>query len=132
MHVNSMKASDSMVAGRIRKALELFFVLLMSFPIGGFLYGFQEFRSPVSCGCVASSATKRRLRLYYFIQFRKSNRINLVWPSKWADYLCYVESNSKLCEKRQCWIVENRPKNQESACKRPVDYDEDDVLSDAA
>jgi hypothetical protein len=126
-----MNVRDSTNSFYQGKAIVFFLVLLMSFPVGGYLYGFQEFRSPARIECVASQASAKRLRCYLF-RNHSVKRTNYVPLSDWVDYLRYVETKSALCVKHQRLIVEHIPRYKNYAFRKCIDVDEDEMLNRAA
>ncbi len=116
---------------QLGKALCLFLVMLMNFSVGGYVYGFQEHRSPVKIELVGSKASIKRSTCYYFTQYQ-SKRIFVIPISNWENYLRYFESKTIFCQKNSIWIFENVPKIKFYAYKKCFDFDDDFWLSNAA
>lgn len=116
---------------QLGKALALFLVILMNFSIGGFVYGFQEYRSPVKIELVGSQASIKRSTCYFFTRY-KSIKTYLVPITIWENYLRYFESITMFCQKKSIWIFENIPKIKFYAFKKCFDFDDDFLLSNAA
>lgn len=107
------------------------FLILINFPVGGYLYSFQEHRSPVKIELVSSKASIKCNSCYYFTRYQ-NKRINFVPISDWDNYLQYFESKIKLCKKNSMWIFENLPKIKIFASKRCFDFDNDYLLNRTA
>lgn len=116
---------------QLGKALALFLVILMNFSVGGYIYGFQEYRSPVKIELVGSQASIKRSTCYFFTRYQSKKKY-LVPISDWDNYLRYFETKMKFCQKNSIWIFENIPKIKFYASKRCFDFDDDYLLSNAA
>lgn len=116
---------------QLGKALCLFLVMLMNFSVGGYVYGFQEYRSPVKIELVGSQASIKRSNCYYFTRYQ-SKRTIVVPITNWENYLRYVETRMIFCHKNSIWMFENLPKIKFYAYNRCFDFDNDYLLNDAA